>query len=46
MTEYPAAGHGAARRREGDGVELVHEKIRHLILSGELRAGESSEMAR
>jgi GntR family transcriptional regulator, rspAB operon transcriptional repressor len=41
MTEYPAAGHGAARRREGDGVELVHEKIRHLILSGELRAGES-----
>ena len=41
MTEYPAAGHRAARRREGDGVELVHEKIRHLILSGELRAGES-----
>ena len=36
MTEYPAAGHRAARRREGDGVELVHEKIRRLILSGEL----------
>ena len=41
MTEYAAAGHRAAERREGDSVELVHEKIRHLILSGELRAGES-----
>jgi GntR family transcriptional regulator, rspAB operon transcriptional repressor len=41
MTEHPAAGRRAAERREGDTVELAHEKVRRLILTGELRAGES-----
>jgi DNA-binding GntR family transcriptional regulator len=41
MTKYPADGHRAGERREGDNVELVHEKIRRRILSGELSAGES-----
>ncbi len=41
MTKYPADGHRAREQREGDNVELVHERIRRQILSGELRAGES-----
>jgi DNA-binding GntR family transcriptional regulator len=41
MTNYPADRHRAPGQREGDNVELVHEKVRRGILSGELRAGES-----
>jgi DNA-binding GntR family transcriptional regulator len=46
MTVYPGAGHHAAERRDGDSVDVVHEKIRRLILSGELRAGESFSVVR
>lgn len=41
MGKYPADGRRADERRDGDNVELVHEKIRRRILSGELPAGES-----
>lgn len=41
MTKYPSAGRRDGERRDGGNVELVQEKIRRRILSGELPAGES-----